>query len=61
MQFECVGTIKLPLIDPDGDKVKCRWGNTIDECGSVCAALPGVILDEVSTVNMFFVNEEKPS
>lgn len=39
----------LPLADDiDGDDVRCRWSRTSDsECGGVCDAFPGAILDEV--------------
>jgi hypothetical protein len=32
-----VSVIRIPMADSDGDTVRCRWGKTSDECGSVCA------------------------
>ncbi|CAF1560842.1 unnamed protein product [Rotaria magnacalcarata] len=29
--------IRIPMSDPDGDPVRCRWGTNAVECGSVCA------------------------
>ncbi|CAC5391942.1 unnamed protein product [Mytilus coruscus] len=38
--------------DDDADIVKCRWSTNIgnDECGNVCQAFPGSVLDEVSCI-----------
>ncbi|UJR17558.1 hypothetical protein I4U23_004454 [Adineta vaga] len=29
-------TIPIPMADTDGDALRCRWGNTTQECGSIC-------------------------
>ncbi|CAF1121256.1 unnamed protein product, partial [Didymodactylos carnosus] len=29
-------TIKIPMADSDGDSLRCRWGNTLTECGGIC-------------------------
>jgi len=49
MPMECTRSIKLPVEDPDGDKVRCRW-STVAECGHACTNTPvnTVWLDEVS-------------
>ena len=52
LQFDCQHNLKIPMIDADGDRVKCRWavGN---ECDSVCKALPFATLDEVYLTPLF--------
>ncbi|CAC5357317.1 unnamed protein product [Mytilus coruscus] len=45
LQFSCYHELKLPMYDPDGDLVKCRWA-VGRECDSVCHALPSASLDE---------------
>nr|KAG5712307.1 hypothetical protein BaRGS_023886 [Batillaria attramentaria] len=44
-QFDCSHHIRIPILDPDGDNVRCRLA-TGNECQSVCDALPGMTLDE---------------
>ena len=46
LQFDCQHNLKIPMIDADGDRVKCRWA-VGKECDSVCKALPFATLDEV--------------
>ncbi|KAJ8309085.1 hypothetical protein KUTeg_013959 [Tegillarca granosa] len=41
----CTSVISIPVSDPDGDAVKCRWANSV-ECGGTCQTLPNAILDE---------------
>ena len=36
--------ITLPVIDPDNDKIRCRWV-LVRECSSVCNGIPGAIRD----------------
>ncbi|KAK7073313.1 hypothetical protein SK128_022155 [Halocaridina rubra] len=48
LQLGCNHTIIIPVSDPDGDIVRCRWGITYDECGGVCNAFPNAVLDEDS-------------
>eukprot|EP00058_Branchiostoma_floridae_P008505 XP_002593993.1 hypothetical protein BRAFLDRAFT_68568 [Branchiostoma floridae] len=45
---QCDSSIRIPVEDPDGDTVKCRWGVGLEECGEVCGAMPNVTLDEDS-------------
>ncbi|XP_063425719.1 mucin-2-like isoform X1 [Mytilus trossulus] len=45
LQFSCYHELKLPMYDPDGDLVKCRWA-VGRECDSVCHAMPSASLDE---------------
>ncbi|CAC5403155.1 unnamed protein product [Mytilus coruscus] len=42
----CSYPIHIQVDDEDGDKVKCRWANTIEECGEVCKGLSGSFLNE---------------
>ncbi|GFO27424.1 fibropellin-1-like, partial [Plakobranchus ocellatus] len=44
MQYDCHQELDIPVIDPDGDEVRCYWA-TGDECKAVCNALPGAHLD----------------
>ena len=37
VQLGMVHTIRIPMADSDGDTIRCRWGRTTGECGSVCA------------------------
>jgi len=47
----CRYIIKLPAVDPDGDRIKCRWANSsLGECSDVCMTLPGAQLDEDNCV-----------
>ncbi|CAF1470283.1 unnamed protein product [Rotaria sordida] len=36
LQIGKTHVIRIPMADSDGDLVRCRWGNTLEECGSVC-------------------------
>ena len=36
--------ISLRVINPDDDRIQCRWANGI-ECSSVCNSIPGAVLD----------------
>ena len=47
--------ISLPVIDPDNDKIRCRWA--IDrECSSVCNSIPGAVLDPDSCTITYRAN-----
>ena len=47
IQEDCNSTIAIAPYDPDGDVVRCRWGNaTTGECSGICNGFPGAILDE---------------
>ncbi|CAG2257520.1 unnamed protein product [Mytilus edulis] len=45
LQFQCKHEIQIPMVDPDGDKVRCRWAVN-EECHSICNAFPVATLDE---------------
>ncbi|XP_069118070.1 uncharacterized protein [Argopecten irradians] len=45
MQSDCSHSLKIPMIDADGDDVRCRW-SVGDECDSVCRVLPDATIDQ---------------
>ncbi|KAL3874866.1 hypothetical protein ACJMK2_037823, partial [Sinanodonta woodiana] len=47
--YNCSTTITLPVNDPDGDLVQCRWADA-DECGAGCSNVPPntIILDQMN-------------
>jgi len=47
LQFDCKHEIQLPMVDPDGDTLKCRWA-VGKECDSICNGVPVAKLDEVN-------------
>lgn len=53
VQYGCHNKIHIPVVDPDGDYVRCRWAHG-SECASICEALPYANIDYVSS---FFINE----
>ncbi|KAK3611459.1 hypothetical protein CHS0354_032740 [Potamilus streckersoni] len=50
IQYNCISIIKLPVDDPDGDLIRCRWAEP-QECRTGCTNVPvppnTVILDRV--------------
>ena len=47
IQQGCNSTIAIAPYDPDGDVVRCRWGNkTTKECSGICGGFPNAVLDE---------------
>lgn len=46
MQYGCQNEILIPVVDADGDNVRCRWSNG-SECVSICDALPNATIDSV--------------
>lgn len=43
----CSHTLSIPVVDFDGDDVRCRWAESgRGECGGVCQAFPGAVLNE---------------
>ncbi|UJR12511.1 hypothetical protein I4U23_016686 [Adineta vaga] len=51
-----ITNIKIPIIDADGDYLRCRWGensSTINECGSVCKTVPGGTIDSTNCILTF--------
>ena len=46
--YGCNHTIEIPVIDPDGDVVRCRWAEkSLGECADICRAFPGALLNEI--------------
>uniref|UniRef100_K1PRY6 Uncharacterized protein n=1 Tax=Magallana gigas TaxID=29159 RepID=K1PRY6_MAGGI len=43
-QYGCYNEISIPVVDPDGDDVRCRWANGT-ECMSICEGLPYATID----------------
>ncbi|RNA31227.1 integrin beta A [Brachionus plicatilis] len=57
MRAGCENTLKIFTTDPDGDTVRCRWSNSsLKECGSICSAVPGAVLDEEKCILKFSPN-----
>lgn len=54
VQYNCDITIQIPVIDIDGDNVRCRWA-TPDEADSIAGLLPNAYLNEVS-LDISFTN-----
>ena len=47
--------ISLAVIDPDDDRIQCRWA--VDaECSSVCNSIPGAVLDPNSCTIRYYAN-----
>ncbi|CAG2199744.1 Delta-like protein B,Fibropellin-1,Fibropellin-3,Neurogenic locus protein delta,Protein crumbs homolog 1,Sushi, nidogen and EGF-like domain-containing protein 1,Protein jagged-1,Protein eyes shut,Delta-like protein 1,Protein jagged-1a,Neurogenic locus notch homolog protein 2,Protein crumbs,Neurogenic locus notch homolog protein 4,Sushi, von Willebrand factor type A, EGF and pentraxin domain-containing protein 1,Protein crumbs homolog 2,Neurogenic locus Notch protein,Neurogenic locus notch homolog protein 1 len=49
LKQSCSYSIKIPVIDEDGDFVKCRWATDssgVNECGDACSGLSNSKLDE---------------
>ena len=44
VQAGCTHRIVLPVHDPDGDIVRCRWASG-KECSGICDKIPGAVLD----------------
>ncbi|KAL3881472.1 hypothetical protein ACJMK2_027911 [Sinanodonta woodiana] len=50
----CHHTIWIPVTDPDGDDVRCRWANmTLNECAGICNASTGAVLNETTCTVTF--------
>ena len=45
IQQGCNSIISLPVSDPDGDVIRCRWASNSLECGGVCGWFPGASLN----------------
>lgn len=37
LQADQMHVIHIPMADSDGDPLRCRWGHTPEECGSICS------------------------
>ena len=46
VQYGCKIRIQIPVIDVDGDTVRCRW-STSTEAASISKLLPNAVLNEV--------------
>ncbi|VDI38378.1 Hypothetical predicted protein, partial [Mytilus galloprovincialis] len=55
VQYGCPVSIKLPIIDPDGDNVQCRWATTA-EASTISRLLPNAHLDQKSCTLTFTAN-----
>ncbi|KAJ8032100.1 Integrin beta-like protein D [Holothuria leucospilota] len=44
--LDCPAAIQIPVSDPDGDVVRCRYATGFSECASACVVVPGATLDE---------------
>ncbi|KAH3807860.1 hypothetical protein DPMN_136207 [Dreissena polymorpha] len=47
VKFGCVGEIKLPTSDADGDSVSCRL-SAGNECASICGQIPASAIDQAT-------------
>nr|XP_034306316.1 protein jagged-1a-like isoform X6 [Crassostrea gigas] len=55
VQYGCQATIRIPVVDDDGDTVRCRW-STGSECVSICNALPSATIDSNTCTISFPAN-----
>ncbi|OWF46014.1 integrin beta-like protein C [Mizuhopecten yessoensis] len=58
LQSDCSHNLKIPMIDADGDDVRCRWSRGT-ECASVCKALPDATLDRDTCTIHFTTDTSK--
>ena len=56
IQEGCNHTITIPVTDPDGDIVRCRWA-VGQECSGICGGFPGAILDRDTCSFAYFANQ----
>ncbi|XP_052678613.1 integrin beta-like protein A [Crassostrea angulata] len=54
-QYGCYNEISIPVVDPDGDEVRCRWANGT-ECMSMCEGLPYATIDYDNCTIRFMAN-----
>lgn len=50
VQYGCQASIRIPVVDDDGDAVRCRW-SVGSECVSICNVLPSAHLDSVRVMD----------
>ncbi|XP_062599940.1 integrin beta-like protein A, partial [Saccostrea cucullata] len=57
----CPHTFRIPVLDPDGDIVRCRFPNknNTDECGYLCNGLLETAIDKLKDTCMFSYNPTK--
>ena len=56
IQEGCNHTIRVPVTDPDGDTVRCRWA-VGDECAGICNGFPGAVLDPETCSLAYYANQ----
>ena len=56
IQEGCNHTITIPVTDPDGDIVRCRWA-VGDECAGICGGFPGAILNRDICSFAYYANQ----
>ena len=56
LQEGCNHTITIPVTDPDGDIVRCRWA-VGSECAGICGGFPGAELDPETCSLAYFANQ----
>ena len=56
VQEGCNHTIIVPVTDPDKDIIRCRWAKN-SECGQICDAIPGAVLDSQSCTIKYEANK----
>ncbi|XP_065938380.1 integrin beta-like protein A [Magallana gigas] len=54
-QYGCYNEISIPVVDPNGDDVRCRWANGT-ECMSICEGLPYATIDYNNCTIRFMAN-----
>ena len=57
LQANCNHKIRIPVTDPDNDIVHCRWAVGEAECGGICYAFPGAVLDPESCSIMYTADQ----
>ena len=55
-QEGCNHTITIPVSDPDGDTIQCRWA-VGSECAGICDGFPGAVLDPESCSLSYYANQ----
>ena len=55
LQAGCNHRMSLPVHDPDGDIIRCRWA-VGSECSDVCGGIPGAILDPTTCTIAYQAN-----
>ena len=56
LQEGCNHTITIPVTDPDGDTIRCRWA-VGSECAGICDGFPGAVLDPESCSLSYYANQ----
>ncbi len=56
IQANCTHTIQIPVVDPDGDRTRCRWAQGASECGQICDAFPYATLERDTCTVRYHAN-----